>query len=778
MASAGVAATDDAADGVKDPVVCTDKAIASMDCSPRLADTMQPLHCGDKNYAALQQSPLMKQNLTADPVNGADECSFGSNRIRVFGPSTGSDKSSIACEKKPDPQLWVVPPGADTVVVQAWGASGGNTADSSKKPFSALGGFGGFAEFDGRDYTKPWPDALNADNGLLAPGDVLQVVVGCKPVTVGTPNSSGDRSAGAGGGSTAVLWIGVTDPTVADKVSTDDQRYQQASATAQKAGLADAQGHPILVVAGGGGGAARDAFGGDGQLGGGKGSYASGDGHSDPGHPQDQVGRGGNHDGSGTGGSGAAKGGNGLDGTGGAAYGGGPGGVGFNPGGQGGYGAWPGGGGGGGYGGGGAGSTDVPDANHKCNGCDSGGGGGGGSVSWGGDPTQSQGLDQDGFVAIQWRPDVLGGADCTASCRAVFATCTIGGSNSGATTWRYVLPTGATSAGFYVIGAAGGGAIDDQGTLTPGGSGGYVGGGGVVSLDPDKIYAPQVGCPGTWSKTANYGGGGGGSSAVVVTSKLGAPDLSEGSAVAVAGGGGGAAADAAGGAGGVVGDDTQNAQGSHGLNGGGAGGGGGSEHQDGGSGDQGGTNGQNGYGGTGGYGGGRLLHGDFGGAEGQGPYTSGKQGLGGSGYLDTSAGSGGGGGGGGVGGGGGGNGGQSDGYPDASAGGGGGSFGNHQVVTPAPPSTSSWIADVFLVWNGLASALPGSIGIGMKVIGGVAQGVRAAVQAAPNVPAALKAPKSSPLAFGFISWTWDCVRPDQDGGKRFTCQGRGLQSSR
>ena len=72
-----------------------------MDCSPRLADTMQPLHCGDKNYAALQQSPLMKQNLTADPVNGADECSFGSNRIRVFGPSTGSDKSSIACEKKP-----------------------------------------------------------------------------------------------------------------------------------------------------------------------------------------------------------------------------------------------------------------------------------------------------------------------------------------------------------------------------------------------------------------------------------------------------------------------------------------------------------------------------------------------------------------------------------------------------------------------------------------------------------------------------------------------------
>lgn len=776
-------------DIVQQPYRCADAT--DTDCSKDLKD----VHCGDTRYETLRGSALMKQNTAVDPLTGTDVCSFGSNRIRVFQPV--SKVPGQACGGASE--TWVVPPGIDgEVTVQAWGGAGGDYLDKRPTGYSALGGFGGFAQFDGSGTAATSPVGL-------ASGDVLQITVGCKPrAIVGTPNSGGAAVANGGGGSTAVTWIGHVDMDVLLSNSSelppwdnDAPRPGQGTTTLpsynasverarQTRGIVDKDGHIVLVIAGGGGGAGRSAGGGDGEIGGGSGAYAAGTGLTRAPGSKASGGRGGNGDGKGIGGAaGSFDGGpdqgtptaaDGTGGHGGDLFSGAPGAWGFASGGSGGYANEPGGGGGAGYGGGGAGTDDG-----RTSGAIAGGGGGGGSFSWGGDATQSATLDQDGMVAIQWKPTVLGGPDCVASCRAVWATCTVIGGHAGGQQPVFTLPPGATGANGYAIGAAGGGVLAPNGSFGLGGAGGYAGASGNSQLGPGKFYSVQVGCPGTWSKTATLGAGGGGSTAIVTVDASGdekvrpsaAGPVEKDNAVLVAGGGGGATGGfnypENGGDGGVIGtgakDEGNNAPGGHGggdkqsgwpgnADGQGTGGRGAESEQVG--------RGASGFGGNGADGYGRGFSGNYGGKGGAGAWGSGSAGWGGLGqpelFVPDYTGGGGGGGGGGYGGGGGG---ESSGTgtqaQNANSGGGGaGSFTSDFIPfhDPADPEADTGFFGIFpLLWD-FTLMLPDGFAVPAAIVGDIVEKIGDAAAEHSQAVARLASPARSPLAFGYATVVW------------------------
>lgn len=754
-----------------DPGLC--KAVDAATCDTSDPDVVEPVHCADRRYAALKASGLLDANKAADPTHGTDVCSLGSNRVRLFGPPIGDDLSSYTC--KPTTQTWVVPVDARSVYIQGWGGAGGDLIDA-KMGYSAMGGFGGFAQFDGT------PHGVHGTPFKLVPGDELRIVVGCKPPDATI--SGTDDPGGYGGGSTAVIWTGHYDigtwkgpaatlPSTPGDYRNDADRYDPddlntplptyaavVAAAANDPGALLDDGHPVLLIAGGGGGAARSlAFGGDGQIGGGNRAYGAGSGG-----PNNSGGRGGNGASTldGRGGAGVASGVAGSSGargaggqangdiyyepaTGGGGYGYGAGGLsrGANSGG---------GGGGGGYGGGGSGRGGVPDGTGSA-------GGGGGSYSWGGDPAQSAVQSSSGFVAVQWTPmEGLGGQGCVTDCRAIWPTCSFGGAHApGAQS--YVFPPNAISPTLYAFGAAGGGTITRRGARVPGGAGGYAGGAGTSTLQAGQSFAVEVGCPGTWAKTPRLAGGGGGSTAVVVTDRGGPAQVLDGAhLVLLAGGGGGTSggddgnaeiAPQRGGAGGIVGTggSTKSAAPGGGGAGGsyGGGGGGSSSTPDKGHGW---SNGNDGLGGNGGYGGGRTQNGDYGGAGGWGADGPANDGWGGDGqyYRGYAAG----GGGGGYGGGGGGH------MTDAGggAGGGGGSYTSNKV-TPEPTDSSEGMFSVFEdIWETVLPLLPDGVGEGAEVFAAIIRDLEhAAGSFGPEKEVAdTRAP--SPLGMGYVNVQW------------------------
>ena len=763
------------------------------------------VHCGDRDYQMLQASSLMQANLLVSPQNGSDVCSFGSNRVRVFGPTTGpppapgTDPAKVpapACT--PDAQTYIIPPNIQgSITVQAWGAAGGDYVDTAAGG-SALGGFGGFAEFNGI------ASGVHGTPVQLTSGDVLRVQVGCKPPSQQTtPGADGTSKAAGGGGSTVVVWVGHAnlDPLIhpspanphPDPIDNDSPRpdsgghptlpsYDAVLAAAAGTALITPPGPNggiVLAMAGGGGGAAKAAGGGDGELGGGHGSYPAQRGLTAT-VKQGAGGAGANADLQGSGapalpGNPATAAGQPIatdasGGTGGDLSGGNPGGIGWTRGGNGGgSSSQPGGGGGSGYGGGAAGSTDQVPGGHI-----SGGGGGGGSYSWGGDPTQSAALDQDGLVVIQWEPVDLGGKDCANACRAIWPTCTMVNGHAGGQQVVDYLPKGVEGIDAYVLGAAGGGAIDAKGNVFRGGVGGYAGGDDSSVTSADKLSV-QVGCPGTWSKTKYYGGGGGGSTAIVKvlrgTSAAGTGmDGKYAIPALIAGGGGGATGGTPsssetgqpGGAGGVVGTGTSGDDAAAGAGGGGTyapGGGGGSAEAGGGGsgGANGGQDGISGYGGNGGDGGGRALAGNYGGAGGGGADGVGTNGNGGRSTTFTGdQGSYGGGGGGGGYGGGGGAGTPDSLHQDGSGGGGGGGSYTNAAIAPAAPDTANPFFTLFPgVWNAITSLLPPEFGIPSKVIGGIVQAIPAAEELLKGSADLLSNPKAPAGEFGFASISWD-----------------------
>ncbi len=742
------------------------------------ATTQVPVHCGDKDLDTLKHSAFMQNvNKETDPQSGSDVCSFDSNRIKIFQPTTTpiTNEQSPVCSGANE--YWIVPPNMrGNIKVDVWGGSGGDVLDT-KTGRSALGGFGGFAEFDGEAHGS------HGTPYALTPGDVLQITVGCKPaIPTGTPNSSGASVANGGGGATAVRWIGhfdmaglLANPETQPAYDNDNPRvgldpgtklpsYADVQAQAQNDGLLDAQKHIVLAIAGGGGGAAPNGAGADGEIGGGNGSYNSvqGLGLGQGGYSANRGTR------NGAGGSSAngqpsglamSNGGTGATpGSGGAL-----GGVGYATGGEGGYGAQPGGGGGGGYGGGGSGS-DSSGANKRL---PAGGGGGGGSYSWGGDNTQSAGLRSDGMVAIQWSPSTLGGKDCVFSCRAVWPVCTSDSGKAGGATPAYGIPSDATGLNGYAIGAAGGGTVTRMGSLVRGGTGGYAGTQGTDSLKADDSFAVLVGCPGTWSKTSHLAGGGGGSTAITLVNAAegkkpaAAGPVNSGQTKALAGGGGGAGGEndsegpEPGGNGGVVGSGVKDSAAS-------AAGGAGGPDGDGilsgtGGNKTGGTgyySGGDDFGGSGAYGGGHDLDGNYGGAGGAGAAGTGTDGTGGAGQTNkTNGGFGGGSGGGGGGGYGGGGGGGQKGV--SGGGGGGGSWTSNFVqMVPSSDDEGGFFGMLPGVWKGLSILLPGEFEFASRIIEAFVWGSETVRKNNGDLAEALESPKSAPFAFGYVSIQW------------------------
>lgn len=722
-------------------------------------DNSIPVHCGDKDLDTLRRSQFMQTvNKDANPQSGADVCSFDSNRIKMFSVATGPVKNAIPqCARLNE--YWIVPPNMrGAITIGAWGGAGGDVLDAKGKGTS-LGGFGGFAEFDGKAHGS------NGTPLALTPGDVLQITVGCKPDPTGTPNASGASAGNGGGGATAVRWIGHFDmaallqhPDDPPAYDNADPRpdldghpklpsYAQAQEQAQKAGLVDAQGHIILVLAGGGGGAGRMEAGGDGELGGGSASYNEGTGlgaGGAPGNTNRATPGSGGRGGGGIAGESFSNGGVGGD------LGSAPGAWGYASGGGGGFGAWPGGGGGGGFGGGGAGGS--PNASS-----DPGGGGGGGSYSWGGDNTGSAGLKGDGMVAIQWLPSTLGGKDCVFNCRAIWPVCSTRGNSAGGATPVYSLPGDATGANGYAIGASGGGVPNDEGTPTQGGAGGYAATQGTNSLRAGDLFSVIVGCPGAWAKTPGRGGGGGGSTAITQVDATPPPaqagHLDQGLLKALAGGGGGATGFAGGrtepgGNGGVIGTGASNtttsapgAAGGPEATGSTAGLGGNTDLR--GTGGQGFLPGGDGLGGNGGDGGGWDLPGDNGGRAGVGPDADGQDGNGGSGKTDGGPG---GGGGAGYGGGGGGT---------VGGGGGGGSWTSNFVqFVPTSTTEGGFFGMLPGIWKGLSLLIPPELEIETRIIEGIVQGIEIANDQNKEVAELLESPKSAPFAFGYASIQW------------------------
>ena len=759
--------------------------------------TSVPVHCGDKDLDTLKHSAYMQTvNRDTNPQSGSDVCSFDSNRVKIFTPTTGpitNDKVPVCIGAN---EYWIVPPNMrGSIEIDAWGGAGGDVLDT-KTGHSALGGYGGFAAFDGTNHglhetpsveNPADPPVVNGDPYVLTPGDVLQITVGCKPATpTGTPNASGASSANGGGGATAVRWIGhvdmaklLADPATMPQFENQTHRpdvdgnpklisYAQAQKAAQTGGLLDAQNHIVLAIAGGGGGAARSGGGADGELGGGKASYNSiqGLGLGQGGYSANRDSRNGSGGSSANGqpsGLSISNGGNGATpGSGGAL-----GGVGYAVGGEGGYGAEPGGGGGGGYGGGGSGS-DSSGANKRL---PSGGGGGGGSFSWGGDNTASAGLRSDGMVAIQWQPSVLGGTDCYFNCRAVWPVCTMtgpGGSAGGATP-VYSLPDKATGVNGYAIGAAGGGTVLADGGLLRGGSGGYAGTQGTSALRADDLFGVEVGCPGTWAKTPNFGGGGGGSTAIMEVNATPPPAhvglLNQGQLKALAGGGGGAGGEEngkgaqPGGNGGVIGTGTDNdSTYAPGGNGGpdpyGILSGTGGSSKKAGTGGDGYYAGKDRFGGNGGYGGGFDTAGNQGGRGGAGPDAPSDDGFGGAGQTNKLnggyGGGSGGGGGGGYGGGGGG------GQAGITGGGGGGGSWTSNFVQFVPDGTSEggFFAMLPGIWSGLGLLVPFEAEFASRIIEALAWGSEIVAGQNKDLPGLLASPKSAPFAFGYVSVQW------------------------
>jgi hypothetical protein len=232
---------------------------------------------------------------------------------------------------------------------------------------------------------------------------------------------------------------------------------------------------------------------------------------------------------------------------------------GYNLGGQGSAGAalHQGGGGGGGYGGGGSGSG------YGCApGYNGGGGGGGASYSLGmnpftagGDtrgaatllPVTSVGSTGDGYVVIEWTPDVLGGRDCYYNCRAVWLNSkpTLPGTLLPIVKQQFHLPGGVQGVHAVAYGAPGGNGIGIDGSNAPGevvinagGLGGYAGAVGnginvlinnnfIVELgqpggNGNEVYLPDhtrhenLEQPWPFGPNRGHGGGGGGSSALYI----------------------------------------------------------------------------------------------------------------------------------------------------------------------------------------------------------------------------------------------------------------------
>jgi hypothetical protein len=725
-----------------------------------LMQTTKPVHCGDQDYADMRKV-LWALN-GGDPsrpeekwdANLADVCSFGSNRIRVFGALPDPANPGGPCLRRS--VKWIVPHDVSDLRIRAYGGAGGdyrpNTGAHAGPDQWVMGGVGGFAEFDGVDRTTNQPFA----NLAIQPGDVLEVFVGCKGADTVDADKSGTSSGGYGGGSSAVRLIQHNGQPPLDS--------------------------PIdLVIAGGGGGAGRDGVGGSPGGYGGNGGWASGfygfagstpagggsgGGKGSPGVGGNSCGTknageyfDGVHPGSGAGGSvpTADK----------------PGAWGLNQGGYGGWAAFPGGGGGGGFGGGGQGSTGGGGSGCKTFGA---GGGGGGSYSYGtssaqADTRQGSGSNQDGYVVVTWTPDVLGGKHCYYNCRAVWTGCAWEANSAAGSNWLYRMPDGASNIRVAAFGAPGGGAMDSKGGFINGGAGGYAGASakGTSGLY-NNSFAVAVGCPGEFGNTNGKQGGGGGSSAVIL-SQDGRPipgeSVNANIVIVLAGGGGGAGkATSGGGAGGTIGENGgpnisnigpgKTPAGVNSGKGGNEKGGAGGEWR--------GEDGQPGFGGNGGAG-----QGTAGGRGVDGPASNG---WGGNGDVVRFA-NGGGGGGGGYGGGGGGGGDHAMGpiwVLDSSGGGGGASYAGNTANPVAPPDPGSPMNAIF--FKSFEFAL-GQIPVVGK---GLAGGVELTRQIGDYLSKGNTLPSGvanlagdlnrNSLATGMVIMQWSCSRST---GSLYTC---------
>jgi hypothetical protein len=436
----------------------------------------------------------------------------------------------------------MVPPGIkavdnQSVVIRAFGGAGGGYYPEEKRSFGvgsgdwAGGCAGGFAEFDGFEYL-PSGEARSALDPPLQEGDVLEIWVGCAGKST-TSAIDGVGEGEGGGGSSAVRLV---------------------ARTLGGAKPIPVKGGPILLaVAGGGGGAGSDGFGSVAGGFGGKSGVAGG-------FSGDTF-----QKGNGNGGGGGV---NGAGGVGGAStscpgqagqsfsvdpddHEGGGGGDrlspqpdvtwGYNLGGQGsaGMALHQGGGSGTGYG---------------CAGDFAGGGGGGGgsySLSMNpftaagdtlGEPTRlpvtSVGSSGDGYVVIEWTPDVLGGRDCYYNCRAVWMNSkpTLPGTNLPIVKQQFHLPRGVQGVHAIVYGAPGGRGMGVAGDSVPelqinaGGLGGYAGAVGngtdvlinnnfIVELGHPGGNGNEVVLPNDTSSEGfgpDRGHGGGGSSAIYI----------------------------------------------------------------------------------------------------------------------------------------------------------------------------------------------------------------------------------------------------------------------